>query len=447
MAVEGAKPERRIFKPYAKISDHSSAEELLSFEETRSERLRTRAVLVIFVGLTLIACVCAVSGIATNPVAVRILGGSFPIGPITIVTGAMTLYELFAYRLLSVFVARRVRVAPGPRIVNILGEIAFVTAVLWILARRLSPEVALDSPATFIYFPFIVLSVLRMRFAFPLATGILGAASLAGLGMGFFPPGRADVDFFTALMPIVGKAALILLTGAVAGFVADQLRKRIENVLKLTDERERVVSIFGQYISSSVVDKLLSQRTEFEGETREVALMFLDIRGFTKFSGNRDPREVVEFLNIFFGEIIPIVNDRHGIVNKFLGDGFMAVFGAPLSDGSDAHNAVLAGLDICGAVDRLNAEGRIEAVRIGIGLHWGQAVTGTVGSMDRKEYTIIGDTVNLASRIESLNKEFGSTFLISSAVESVVRGTVSAEPMPPVLVKGKDEPVHVFKVL
>jgi adenylate cyclase len=205
--------------------------------------------------------------------------------------------------------------------------------------------------------------------------------------------------------------------------------------------------MFGQYISAQVVDKLLAQKTEFEGETRHVAIMFFDVRNFTLFSSTRGPQEVVDFLNILFGELIPVVNRHNGMINKFLGDGFMAVFGAPLSDGRDAANAVAAGLEICETVDRMNMEGRLPATRIGIGLHCGEAVTGTVGSRERKEYTIIGDTVNLASRIEQLNKVFGSAFLVSESVYALAGASMAkAERMEAVEVKGKEEKIQTYRL-
>src|SRR5262249_44607772 len=127
--------------------------------------------------------------------------------------------------------------------------------------------------------------------------------------------------------------------------------------------------------------------------------------------------------------------------------GFMAVFGAPISDGRDCQNAVAAALEIIAEVDRLCAEGVIAPTRIGIGLHAGETVTGNVGSSLRKEYTVIGDTVNLASRIEQLNKQFGSQLLISDTVwEASGRSAPGAVELEPVQVKGRLAPVRIFKL-
>jgi adenylate cyclase len=192
---------------------------------------------------------------------------------------------------------------------------------------------------------------------------------------------------------------------------------------------------------------LLSQEVELGGEVRHVCVMFLDIEGFTTFSESRRPEEVVEYLNSLFAFMIDSVNHHHGIVNKFLGDGFMAVFGAPISDTRDRRNAVAASLEIIKKVEAMSASGEIAPTRIRIGLHAGEAVTGNVGSTARKEYTIIGDVVNLASRLEQLNKQFGSRVLVSETVADGLDGTVEQlTPHGAIQVKGREQPVQVYEL-
>jgi adenylate cyclase len=173
--------------------------------------------------------------------------------------------------------------------------------------------------------------------------------------------------------------------------------------------------------------------------------MFLDIRGFTTFSEGRPPVEVVDYLSTLFDALIASVNRHDGIINKFLGDGFMAVFGAPVSDGLDSQNAVAASLEMIAEVERMVAAGTLPPTRIGIGLHAGSAVTGNVGSHLRREYTVIGDVVNTASRIEGLNKQFASQLLVSDEVYSKLaappEGASRLEPVP---VKGRAEPVQIW---
>jgi Adenylate and Guanylate cyclase catalytic domain/AcrB/AcrD/AcrF family len=146
-------------------------------------------------------------------------------------------------------------------------------------------------------------------------------------------------------------------------------------------------------------------------------------------------------------DMIEIVNRHHGVINKFLGDGFMAVFGAPLSEGSDCVNAVAAAMEILGRVEEEVARGNVLPTTVGIGLHAGEAVTGSIGSSLRKEYAVIGDVVNLASRIEQLNKKFGSRLLISDDVWQTL-GEVfpKAIAIGDVYVKGRERAIQIYQV-
>jgi adenylate cyclase len=153
------------------------------------------------------------------------------------------------------------------------------------------------------------------------------------------------------------------------------------------------------------------------------------------------------YLNTLFDFMIDVVNKHHGIVNKFLGDGFMAVFGAPIDDAEHCRHAVNASREILERLDRLNAAGKIHPTRVGIGLHVGEAVTGNVGSTDRKEYTIIGDVVNLASRLEQATKDFQARLLVSEEVRrSLDAAMPGVEELGPVMLKGQPNPARIFKI-
>jgi adenylate cyclase len=212
---------------------------------------------------------------------------------------------------------------------------------------------------------------------------------------------------------LTSKSFLIAMVGIVTGIVSIEIKKRIRRSLQTIDEKNHIINIFGQHVSPIVVDKLIQQKGELGSETRFVCVMFLDIRNFTQFAESKASEEVINFLNSLFDFMVDIINENGGIINKFLGDGFMAVFGAPISDGADCRNAVAAAMQIHARLKEEIAAGRISETRVGIGIHAGMAVTGHVGSSQRKEYTIIGDVVNLASRIEQLNKTYNSQVLVS----------------------------------
>ena len=175
--------------------------------------------------------------------------------------------------------------------------------------------------------------------------------------------------------------------------------------------------------------------------------MFLDIRGFMTFSEQHAPEEVVDYLNRLFEFMINLVNRYHGIIHQLLGDGFMAIFGVPLSHGNDSQHAVKAAVAILRRVARACAAGIIPPTRLGIGLHAGEVVAGTVGSVIHKEYKVTGDAVNLAARIEQLTKQYNAQLLVSEAVwKALEPGRFAGASIGSVDVRGRAEAVHLYKL-
>jgi adenylate cyclase len=345
---------------------------------------------------------------------------------------------------------------PFPKFANVLVETSFPTILLYTLLPVFPGGAALGLPPVFIYFLFIILSALRLEPVLSVLTGLVAAAGYLGLAFGSLPelrhwPAGADGwAWWAGFAPHLSKTVILLIAGGMAGFVAGQIRQRLVGLIRSREERNQIAGIFGQHVSPAVMDRLLHQGEGLDSETREVCVMFLDIRDFTAFAHSRTPDEVVRHLNKLFGFMIEIVNDNHGLINKFLGDGFMAVFGAPLPDGEAAANAIRASLAIARRLEQALAEGQVEPTRIGIGLHSGPAVTGNVGSVLRKEYTVIGDVVNLASRLEQLNKQFASQILVSGETWEAARpalAAMAAEDLGEQVVKGRQTPVRVVRLL
>ena len=176
------------------------------------------------------------------------------------------------------------------------------------------------------------------------------------------------------------------------------------------------------------------------GDTRSVAILFSDIRSFTTISERSRPDELVATLNRYFSILVDIIMDRHGIVDKYIGDAVMAFFGAPVSYENDALDAVRAAATIADALDRFNAEQRTSGGPVfttGLGINYGEVTVGNIGSERKMDYTVIGDTVNLASRLEGLTKYYGQPLVISSTVESRVSHEVPCRLIDTVVVKGK----------
>jgi adenylate cyclase len=375
--------------------------------------------------------------------------------PLSLILSGFLVYEVLIRAWLGRLLGSNRLLPRGFQYLNVVIEISLPTVGLLIGGSILSPLSALASALPFLYFLFILLAALNLDFWLCVFAGSAAclqflAASLFLLGRSTEPrdPSIPVLSMLTSPHQYLVKGVLLLAGGLIAGFVAAQIRRQMGRVVETLEERDRAVSIFGQHVSPQVADLLLKQPVDFSGQERNVCVMFLDIRDFTKLSSERTAPEVVEFLNVLFGPMIPIINSHSGIVNKFLGDGFMAVFGAPMDDRQQCVHAIEASLEILSQVSVLNQQGKIPHTRIGIGLHVGQAVTGNVGSSQRKEYTVIGDVVNLASRIEQANKLLASQLLVSEAVANTagVQGKFVVEDMGLVELKGQPQPVRIYKL-
>lgn len=359
--------------------------------------------------------------------------------------GPYLLYELATLRLL------RWRAAKGrdfPRIArfgNALIETSLPASITYVLSGYMQPQLVFAFWPPLLFFVFILLSTLRLDFWLSVWTGTVAAVLQMVLVLELLP---MDPTATADNMPLfyVGRSMVLFGSGVVAGLVAVSLRGQFENSILAGAARDRVTNLFGQHVSPSVVERLLATQAEPPSELRTVCVLFLDIRGFTAMTRQRSASETVELLNAFFAEMIDVVDRHHGIINKFLGDGFLALFGAPLADPAAAKNALGAARAMIETVEAWNKERPSQALRVGIGIHMGEAVTGVVGSPRRKEYTVIGDTVNLAARLEQLTKETGAQLLVSNSVHSAVAADGAVD-LRPLAIRGYDEKVQVWRVM
>jgi adenylate cyclase len=198
------------------------------------------------------------------------------------------------------------------------------------------------------------------------------------------------------------------------------------------------------------MDRVLHQDPALDGDVRVVSVLFSDLRGFTMVAERLSPERISQTMNEYFTAMIDVILARHGIVQDFVGDAILAVFGAPLPDPDHAGNAVTAAREMHAALDRLNAgwvaAGR-PALTMGIAINTGQVFAGNVGSPRKKKYAVIGDTVNTVTRMEGLNRDFATSILISRATFEAIRGRGAVRPRGTVPVRGRAQPVEVFELL
>jgi adenylate cyclase len=225
------------------------------------------------------------------------------------------------------------------------------------------------------------------------------------------------------------------------------LAESINEMATGLDEKERIKDTFGRAVDPRVRDYLLSAENVSGGSEVEATILFSDIRGFTSFSEKHSAPEVVAWLNVYFERMAQCVRDHGGIVNKYVGDAILAVFNAPLALDDHAQAAVncaVAMLDSLAELNRALKEQAVEEVKIGIGIHTGMVVAGNIGSRDRQEYTVIGDTVNTASRIEGLCKKIQVPLLMSEQVYDKLKKSHNIKKIGRVKVKGKEKYVTIF---
>lgn len=359
--------------------------------------------------------------------------------------GPFILFEIGTVLLLRWRMAHGLDFPQPARFANVLVETSLPSVIIAALASNMNAQLVFAFWPPMLYFVFIILSTLRLDFWLSLWTGAVAAVQQYLLADHFLPLSQSAAAANETPTYHLSRSVVLLLAGAIAGMVALTLRRQFENSVRAAASRDRITNLFGQHVSRAVVERLLAQASDPPSELRTVCVLFLDIRGFTAMTRKREAAETVSLLNDFFAEMVAIVDRHHGIINKFLGDGFLALFGAPLHDNRAAHNALASGHAMLGAVYEWNRLRPGQALRVGIGIHVGEAVTGTVGSPQRKEYTVIGDTVNLAARLEQLTKETGARLLVSDSLCKAA-GVADAHDLGPMPIRGYDDKVRVWRL-
>lgn len=355
-------------------------------------------------------------------------------------------YELAIRHLFGRWLRRGNVVPDAFRYLNAFVETSVPSILILLVSREINPQYVLQSPLSHLYAVFIVLATMRLDFRLCVFTGLVAAAEYVALSFAYIGAGGGVVGSgasaaapapFEAPPFYLAKGAMLVLAGLAAGFVGHQLKRRVGNAWRAQQERQRLLGAFGQQVSPAIVDALMRQGGEIASRRAFVCILFMDIRNFTPMTEKMTPEEIVALQNSVFSVGVEVVNRHGGVINQFLGDGFMATFGAPVSGGADCRSGLAAAREL---VARL-------PVRIGIGLHAGEAVTGNVGSTERKQYSITGAVVILAARIEQLNKEFGSQILASREVlEAAGEVPAAAGSLGQVKVKGREQPIELFRL-
>jgi adenylate cyclase len=252
---------------------------------------------------------------------------------------------------------------------------------------------------------------------------------------------------WVALGAALGAALVLAL-------VLARSRRRIGKleraVTRASEDLERLERAFGRFAPEDVVEKLGQGAKEIAPERREVTIMFADLVGFTPMSERVDPAALIPVLNDYFRRMSRVIRDHHGHVSRIMGDGLMALFGALVPNSWQSADAVRAALAMRAALDELNVEIEkrgLPPLRFGVGLNRGEVVAAVVGSDQLMEFTVMGDAVNLAARVEGLTRAQGVDILVTDSVRDRLDDRFEVRELPPTAVKGKSEPIRTWAVV
>ena len=221
-------------------------------------------------------------------------------------------------------------------------------------------------------------------------------------------------------------------------------------MIKGLKESEAMKESFGKYITQEIRDEILAGRVSLDGEMTRATLLFSDLRDFTPFVESTHPQKVVRIMNQYFSEMAEAIKQNQGLILQYVGDEIEAVFGAPVPRDDHPDLAARAALDMKERLTLLNERFQAQGVsplRHGIGIHTGAVLAGIIGSKERSSYALVGDTVNLASRIQGLTKKFSCDVILSQTTHDLVTGRFQMEQLPAVKVKGKSRDVMVYKLM
>ncbi|MEO6167121.1 MAG: adenylate/guanylate cyclase domain-containing protein [Chitinophagales bacterium] len=370
------------------------------------------------------------------------------IGSLSLLLMGMLFYELLCRSYILHCLRIKQRLNKWFSFGNLFIEASFPTMIIALFSARISPLIVFISPFILFYCLFIMHSILHLHFLSGLFTGIVSAAEYYLLA-NFVKQQVTFIDtpaLVTADTLVTVRSLIILLCGIAAGFIGIEIKRRIISTYHTITEKNTIRTMFGQQVSHEIVDDILHHGKELVTKRLPLCVMFVDVRNFTPFAASRTPEEVLDYQNKLFANMITAINSNHGIIHQILGDGLMASFGAPFSKGNDCGNAVAAGLEILRTTQKSIDEKEIPPTRLGIGIHFGEAVTGQIGTELRKQYSIVGNVVIQSARIEQLNKQFQSQLLVSRDVFEKITDQSIGESLGMIHLKGEHDPLEIIRI-
>jgi adenylate cyclase len=415
-------------------------------EKTRSEYKRVA----IFSALLIISLITSILNVTIDPIGIK----KFFNYDNTVYAILVWCFFFLSYELIFLIIIRRFlkRNNPLPEHVksaHAIAECLFPGILMLILLTIENKPVFLDSPFFLFFFVLIVISALQLEPKASYMVGLLSALQYMVLTYYVFQYVQ-PVSESKLILPAGAyyiRSLILFVSGIAAGLVAKEINKQVKSSFKQIIEKQKIINLFGQQVSKEIVQELVKQKESLDVKKTIASIMFLDIRNFSTYAETRDPGEIIIFQNNIFNPLIEIISKYKGIVNQFLGDGFMASFGIPVSNNNYILNSFNAGVEIIKKIKEIGEDGIIPPTRVGIGLHYGEVITGNIGNDIRKQYSIAGSNVIIASRLEQLNKQFGTEYLVTKEIyEKVKDEPYTFESLGKTAVKGFENETEIICV-
>ncbi len=331
-------------------------------------------------------------------------------------------------------------------------DIVFISVLVMIIRYTMSRdiyEITTDIPAFLAIFFINAMSGLRFDFKHSMYCAVASVMILISFTI-------YDLQSIThpyLIMFSFFKGVILLSIALISGYIGNSAKKLIIQNYKEQEEKNFIKRIFGKYVTPEIRDQILDGRIPLDGERTEATVLFSDLRDFTPYVEENDSEEVIRSMRVYFTAMQRAIRKYHGLVLQYVGDEIEAAFGVPMQCDDHADKAVQAALEMRKTLEELNTnrakKGKIP-FRHGIGIHTGEVLAGNTGSEDQPSYALIGDTVNLASRLQGLNKEFRTEIIFSESTRSrlakVDLSGCDLKKLPPTLIKGESQSVKIYAV-
>jgi class 3 adenylate cyclase len=329
-------------------------------------------------------------------------------------------------------------------------DIIFISLLVLIIRYTMSRsiyEITTDIPAFLVLFFINAMSGLRFDFKLSLYCAVASVMILIGFTL-YDYQGQIITHPYLAIFSMF-KGIILLGIALVSGYIGKSAKKLIVQIYKEQEEKSFVKNIFGKYVTPEIRDKILDGSIPLNGERVEATVLFADLRDFTAFVEKNAPEEVIKSMRTYFTAMQKAIRKHKGLVLQYVGDEIEAAFGVPLSYDAHAKKAVMAALEMKKRLKKLNSsrikEGKV-SFRHGIGIHTGVLLAGNTGSEDQPSYALIGDAVNVASRLQGLTKDLGTEIIISATTRKRLDDSFQLKELQAARIRGRSESLKIFAV-